>query len=76
MPTSRDLVQRATIEYYELTRRIQGLHQAIMRLEDSLLYREWDYWEARDETEEALEGVEETVRRIRENLEEIEGKEG
>lgn len=76
MPTSRDLVQRATIEYYELTRRIQRLHQAIMRLEDSLLYREWDYWEAKDETDEALEGVEETVRRIRENVEEIERKEG
>lgn len=76
MPASKDLVGRATIEYYELTRRIQDLHQGIMRLEDSLLYREWDYWEAWDEADGALKRVEETVGRIRENVDGIKREEG
>ena len=76
MPTSKDLVGRATLKCYELARRIQRLHRAIMRLEDSLMYDEWDYREAWDETHKTLEGIEETVRRIRQDIDGIEGEEG
>lgn len=75
MPTSKELVEIATIEYYELTKRIQQLHPAIMRLEDSLLYSEQDYREAWDDANWRLERVEKTVRRIRQDIEEIERKE-
>ena len=75
MPTSKELVEIATIEYYELTKRIQQLHPAIMRLEGSLLYSEQDYREAWDDANWRLERVEKTVRRIRQDIEEIERKE-
>ena len=76
MPTSKELVEMATIEYYGLVVCMQQLHQAIMRLEDSLLYRKPDYREAWDDADGRLQRVEETVRRIRQDIDGIKREEG
>lgn len=75
MITRKDLVNLAMIEYYGLAQQTSFMHDALLRLEDSILYEPEGYDEAYEDAVRQLKRIESAIKAFRERIQDIEGKE-
>lgn len=75
MITRKDLVNLAMIEYYGLAQQTSLMHDALLRLEDSILYEPEGYDKAYEDAVRQLKRTESAIKAFRERIQDIEGKE-
>lgn len=75
MAARKDLVNLAMIEYYGLAKQVSYMHDALLKLEDSVLYEPERYDGAYEDAVRQLEHAESAIEAFRKRIRDIERKE-
>ena len=75
MATRKDLVNLAMIEYYGLAKQASYMHDALLKLEDSVLYEPEEYDGAYEDAVRQLKHTESAVEALRKRIQDIEREE-
>ena len=75
MTTRKDLVNLAMIDYYDLAEQASYMHDALLRLEDSVLYGPEECDGAYEDAVRQLEHTESAVEALRKRIQDIEREE-